>query len=70
MLGAHAVNTVHDEGTFEVEEAHWQDIVPQLQDRMTNLNWVLKKMGCELDVPLVVDATVGTRWSLSDVGTL
>jgi len=68
--GAFAVNTVHDEGTFEVREDRWQEIVPELQDRMTNLNWVLKKMGCELDVPLKVDATIGTRWALSDVGEM
>jgi DNA polymerase I-like protein with 3'-5' exonuclease and polymerase domains len=70
VKGAYAVNTVHDEGTFEIDERYWQEIVPELQERMTNLNPFLKKMGCELDVPLVVDATIGTRWALSDVGEM
>lgn len=70
VSGAFAVNTVHDEGTFEVLEDRWEEIVPEIQDRMTNLNPWLKRMGCELDVPLKADATVGTRWSLNDVGEM
>jgi hypothetical protein len=30
----------------------------------------LSKLGCELDVPLAVEATVGTRWGLADVGRI
>lgn len=70
VQGAFAVNTVHDEGTFEVLEDRWQEIVPEIQERMTNLNPFLRKMGFEMDVPLKADATVGTRWSLDDVGTM
>ncbi|AWN07759.1 DNA polymerase [Microbacterium phage Hendrix] len=70
VRGAFPVNTVHDEVTVEVELAHWEEIVAECQDRMTNLNPWLKKMGCELDVPLKADATVGTRWSLNDIGEM
>ncbi|QNJ55979.1 DNA polymerase I [Microbacterium phage Rasputia] len=70
VQGAFPVNTVHDEATVEVRENDWQDIVAQCQERMTNLNWVLAKMGCELDVPLKADATVGSRWSLNDIGEM
>lgn len=68
--GAFAVNTVHDEGTFEIRADRWEEIVPEIQERMTNLNPWLKKMGTELDVPLKVDATIGTRWALDDVGVM
>ena len=68
VAGAFPVNTVHDEVTVEVEEKNWEAIVAECQDRMVNLHPFLARMGCELDVPLVADATVGTRWSLGDVG--
>lgn len=70
VRGAFPVNTVHDEVTVEVEEKNWQDIVAECQERMTNLNPWLRKMGTELDVPLKADATVGTRWALNDVGEM
>ena len=70
VRGAYPVNTVHDEVTVEVEESRWEEIVAECQERMTNLNPYLRKMGFEMDMPLKADATVGTRWSLDDVGTM
>lgn len=69
VRGAFPVNTVHDEVTVEVEENSWEEIVAECQERMTNLNPYLRKMGFEMDVPLKADATVGTRWALDDVGS-
>lgn len=68
--GAYPVNSVHDEVTVEVEESRWEEIVAECQDRMTNLNPFLRKMGFEMEVPLKADATVGTRWALNDVGEM
>jgi hypothetical protein len=31
---------------------------------------VIKKLDCNLAVPLAADVKVGTRWGLSDVGSL
>lgn len=66
---AHArpVGTVHDSLITEVEIDHWQEAVEECQYRMEHLDRELAKMGVELDVPLVADATVGTRWSLNDI---
>lgn len=64
---AHPVATVHDSVILEVPQDGWQDVVEECQERMTNLDPWLRSMGCELDVPLVADATVGTRWGWSDV---
>lgn len=69
VKGAFPVNTVHDEVTVEVLESDYESIVNECMDRMVNLNPWLRKMGCELDVPIKADATVGTRWSLDDVGS-
>lgn len=63
----HPVATVHDSVIIEVPIDGWQDKVAQCQERMTHLEPWLKAMGCEMDVPLVADADVGTRWGLSDV---
>lgn len=61
------VGTVHDSLVGEVEIDHWKEAVDTMQYTMENLDVVLAKMGVEFDVPLVADATVGTRWSYSDI---
>lgn len=65
--GATPVGTVHDSLIAEVRENDWRRIVEECQERMTNMNPFLREMGVEMDVPLVADATVGTRWGWSDV---
>lgn len=65
--GAFPVATVHDSLVAEIREDGWEEIVEECQERMTNLNPFLREMGVEMDVPLVADATVGTRWGWSDI---
>lgn len=69
--GARIVGTVHDSILVEVQAERWQEVTEQCKAVMENVvPEVLERMGCEFDVPLVADATVGTRWGLEDVGTL
>lgn len=67
VAGAFPVGTVHDSVMVEVEADRWEEVVAECQDRMTDMNPFLRKMGVELDVPLVADATVGTAWAESDI---
>lgn len=61
------VATVHDSLVAEVKIETWEETVATCQDRMTELEPWLSAMGVELDVPLVADASVGTRWGVTDV---
>jgi DNA polymerase-1 len=67
--GAYLIGTVHDSIIAEAEEDRWEEVAAQCVDRMTEgVLWVLRKMDCELDVPLAVEGKVGTRWGLADIG--
>lgn len=65
--GAHPVATVHDSVEIEIEEDRWEEIVEECQERLTNPDPWLRKMECDLDVPLVADATVGRWWGDSSL---
>lgn len=64
------VATVHDSVVIEVPEDNWQQATGRCMRRMLDVTQVIARMGCILDVPLAVEATVGTRWGLGDVGTI
>lgn len=68
--GARLVGTVHDSILVEVPEGDWKRTAGRCMRRMLDLDPVLQKMGCELDVPLAVEARIGTRWGLADIGTI
>ncbi len=68
--GARIVATVHDSIVVEVAADDWETITRRCIERMVKVTEVVKRLGCDLDVPLTVGATVGTRWGLSDVGEL
>lgn len=59
---AFPVATVHDSVVLEIAEDGWEETVKVCQERMTNLDQYLRRMDCELDIPLQADATVGLRW--------
>lgn len=65
---ARLIGTVHDDIIVEAPESCWEQVARECMDRMLGVGTVLRKMGCELDVPLAVEGAVGTRWGLSDVG--
>lgn len=66
------VATVHDSIVGELPEDNWEEVAKQVIDRMTNgvLDVLMKHFQCEFDVPIVAEATVGTRWGLKDIGEL
>lgn len=68
---ARLVGTVHDSIIVEVPADDWRYVTTQCKDVMESLvPKVLAKLGCDFDVPLQADASVGTRWGLTDVGEL
>lgn len=68
--GVHLVGTVHDSIIAEVPEDDWQRATARCMNRMIDLEPHLKRLGCVLTVPLAVEAVVGTRWGLGDVGII
>jgi DNA polymerase-1 len=64
------IATVHDSAVIELPEDRWQETAQLIKATMEDPAPVLKNLGVELDVPIVVEASIGTRWSLSDVGKL
>lgn len=70
IAGAQPVATVHDSVVLEVNADNWEEITEAALDRMVNVNGVLRRMGCKLDVPIAAEATIGTRWGLADIGEM
>lgn len=71
VAGAALVGTVHDSILVEVRQEDWESIVAECQQRMTEevVAVLRKRLYCDLDVPLVADVTVSTRWGLGDVNS-
>lgn len=67
---ARIVATVHDSIVVEVPEHNWKEVTRECMDRMVRVPEVLTRLGCTFDVPLAVEAKVGTRWGMSDVGEI
>ncbi len=68
---ARIVGTVHDSIVAEVPLETWQEDSRLLLDAMTNgVLFVLRRMGCDFDVPLAAEVKIGTRWGLDDIGKL
>jgi DNA polymerase-1 len=68
--GAHIVATVHDSIVVEVPADSWEQTTRACMERMVSVPQVLRNLGCEFDVPLTVEAQIGTRWGQTDVGEL
>ena len=62
------VGTVHDSAVVLLPKDNWKAKAEEIKERMENLNPLLKFLGVELDVPIKIEYTVGTRWSLDDIG--
>lgn len=60
-LRAHSVGTVHDAINFEVPLGEVAAVVPLIRETMENLP-LQRDYGVVLDVPIVADAKIGTRW--------
>ncbi len=68
---AYLVATVHDSIVAEVPADNWEEPVRAVIERMTlGVLPILKRMDCNFNVPLAAEATVGSRWGLSDIGEI
>ena len=67
---AEIVATVHDSIVIEAPADRWEPVVRECMRRMVNVGELLPALDCHLDVPLAVEAKVGTRWGLADIGTV
>lgn len=69
VQGARIVATVHDSIVVEIRKDRWQEIVEECQRRMTDgiLEILWNCFRVKIDVPIVADVKVGTRWGLSDI---
>lgn len=68
VRGAYLIGTIHDSILIEAAEDDWERVARECIDRMLNVGGVLKRMGCELDVPLAVEGKCGSRWGFDDIG--
>lgn len=65
------VGTVHDSLVVEVPAHDWKRATARCLHRMQGIPDLLRKsMHVDFDVPLLAEASVGTRWGLSDVGVI
>lgn len=67
---ARIVGTVHDSLVVELPRHDWERVAAQVAREMIGVNKHLEHFGVQLDVPLDVEATVGHRWGLDDIGSL
>jgi DNA polymerase I-like protein with 3'-5' exonuclease and polymerase domains len=68
--GVRMIGTVHDSLVVEVPADDWQRAVARVMHRMINPHTLLRRLDCDLDVPLGAEASVGSRWGLKDVGVI
>ena len=64
------ISTVHDSIVVQVPADDWKRAVARTMKRMINPHHLLEPMGCYFDVPLAVEATVGTRWGTGDIAVV
>jgi len=70
VRGVQLIGTVHDSILVEVPIDGWREKAEECRARMIGVTDVLKRLDCELSVPLAADIQVGTRWGLSDIGEM
>lgn len=69
--GVHVVGTVHDSLVAELPANDWEPLARRVMKLITeDTVAVMKGLHVDFDVPLAVDATVGTRWGMGDIGYL
>lgn len=67
--GATIVGTVHDSILVELDADTWEQSLAACRYAMehTVVEVMRERLGYDISVPLVADATVGTRWGVDDV---
>ena len=64
------LGTVHDSIVVEVPDDNWKRPIASAMKRMIEAPRLLERIGVTIEVPLEVEAKVGTRWGLADVGII
>jgi DNA polymerase-1 len=69
---ARVVATVHDSIVVEVPEDRWETVAGDVLSTITSgvVDVVAETLEYRLRVPLVAEASIGTRWGWNDVGSL
>jgi len=70
VVGAELIGTVHDSILIEANADDWERVARECIERMLGVPTVLKRLGCDFDVPLAVEGKCGSRWGISDIGTV
>jgi DNA polymerase I len=71
MGNVRVVGSVHDSIVAELPIDGWESAARDVLYTMTEAVLApMKALGCDFDVPLSAEVTVGTRWGLDDVGRL
>lgn len=60
-IEAYPIGSVHDAVNWEIKAEHLARALPIIKDVMENLP-LYELFNCSIDVPIVADAKVGTRW--------
>lgn len=68
VADAYLVATVHDDIVLEAPIDQAERVALECQARMVNIPKVLAKLGCDFDIPLLAEASIGSRWGLKDLG--
>ena len=61
-LPANCIGLVHDAINFEIRNDAVSDALPIIKDTMEDMSIVRKQFGIEVDVPIISDLKIGTRW--------
>jgi DNA polymerase-1 len=68
VKGVFMLGTVHDSIVLECPINQVPRVVAECKERMeVTVLEVLRRLGVEFDVPLIADATIGTRWGSNDL---
>jgi DNA polymerase I-like protein with 3'-5' exonuclease and polymerase domains len=61
-IKGHCIGLVHDAVNYEIREDSVADALPIIKDTMEDVSLIRRKFGTVIDVPIVADLKVGTRW--------
>lgn len=61
-LPAHCIGLVHDAINFEIREDAVRDALPIIKDTMEDMDIVRREFGIDIDVPIIADLKIGSRW--------
>lgn len=62
QLPANCIGLVHDAINFEIRNDAVADALPIIKDTMEDMSIVRKQFGIDVDVPIISDLKIGTRW--------